>query len=220
MNDFLSILAAPVDTLEKIAARPRWLIPVLFCTMTFFLLLWLGGCWQNLSAGLTWSSLLGPALISPVIVGIVSLGSTAFVFLMNMILGGSADHRASFKTLFSVNVHCGIVFLLGEVINFLLVRSNLLGDLSFALPNRFPMGIDVFLLGANDPNLYLLVVLQSTSVFVVWYLIVLAKGVRFVTGSSKVRSSIIVTALWCVVVGFALGIVYSLGGGTTIHILI
>ena len=219
MNDMLSILAAPVETLEKIAARPRWLLPILFCTTTFFLLLWLGGCWQNLSAGLTWSSLLGPALISPVIVGIVSLSSTAFVFLMNMILGGTADHRTKFKTLFSVNVNCGIVFLLGEIVNFLLVRSNLLAELRFALPNRFPTGMDVFLLGASDPNPYLLVILHGTSVFVVWYLIVLAKGVRFVTGSSKVRASIIVTALWCVVVGFALGIIYSLGGGTTIHIL-
>lgn len=220
MNDFLSILAAPADTLEKIVARPRWFIPILFCTTTFFLLLWLGGCWQNLSAGLTWSSLLGPALISPAIVAIVSLGSTAFVFLMNMVLGGGAEHRTSFKTLFTVNVHCGIIFLLGEVVNFLLVRANLLGELSVALPNRFPMGMDVLLLGENDPNLYLSILLHSISIFVMWYLIVFARGIRFVTGSSKVRASVIVTALWCVVVGSALGIVYTLGGGTTVHILI
>jgi hypothetical protein len=220
MNDLLGILAAPVETIENIEGRPRWLVATLFCTATFFLLLWLGGCWQNLSAGLTWSSLLGPALISPVIVGIVSLSTTAFVFLMNMVLGGGAEHRTSFKKLFSVNVHCGIIFLLGEVVNFLLVRANLLGDLSFALPNRFPMGMDVLLVGANDPNLYLLVLLNSISIFVVWYLIVFARGIRFVTGLSKVKASVIVTALWCVVVGSALGIVYTLGGGTTIHILI
>jgi hypothetical protein len=218
MSDLLNVLATPVQVFGRLQDRPRWLIAALFCTVTLFLLLWLDGCWQNLSAGLTWSSLLGPALISPLIVGIVSMGSTAFIYLMGMVLRGSADRTTNFRTLLSVNLHCGIIFLLGEVVNFLLVRSNLLGDRGFALPNRFPTGMDLLLLGVDDPNEYLVILLHSTSIFVVWYLIVLALGIRYVTGLSKSGSVFVVIALWCSTVGAALGVVYALGGGTTIRI--
>jgi hypothetical protein len=78
VKEIFGILAAPQEVFEGIMNKPRWLIPTLFCTGTLFVIVWLGGCWQNLSDGLRIQSLLGPALISPIIVIIVSLGSTAW----------------------------------------------------------------------------------------------------------------------------------------------
>ena len=220
MYNFFNILASPREVFEQIADRPRWLLPMVFSAFVLFLIVWLGSCWHNLSEALNWGRLLGPALISPLIVGIVALGSTTFVYLLNLLLRGETTSSAGFKTILSVNVHCGIIFLLGEVVNFLLVRANLLGDSGFPLPNRFPTGLDVLLLGVDDPNLYLTIILHSTSVFVVWYLLVLSLGIKTVTGSSRPRSFIIVVALWCAAVMTAVGIAYAAGGTTTIRVMI
>lgn len=218
MKETFNILAAPSEALQRIHEKPTWLAPLAFCIGAFFVLTWLGGCWTNLSQALHWSNLLGPALISPLIVGIVCLGTAALLYLLNMILSGAAK-SPSFRTMFSVSVHCGIIFLLGEVVNFLLIHANLLGEYASPLPNRFPVGLDLLLLGSDEPNLHLAILLHSTSVFVLWYLIVLSLGMRIVTGASKARSVAMVISLWCVVVGLTLGLVY-VAGGTTMRIRI
>jgi hypothetical protein len=218
MIEFLNILATPRETFDSIKDKPRWRIATMFCAGTLFVLIWLGGCWHNLSDALTWSYLLGPALISPLIIGIVSVGSTMFLYLMNMIVGGRTRDAQRFKTLFSLNIHCALIILLGEVINFLLVRANILGESSFPLPNRFPVGLDLILLAVDEPNIYAAILLHSTSCFVVWYLIVLTKGITTITESNPQRSVLIVASLWFAVVAAALSLAYATGGGTTIRI--
>jgi hypothetical protein len=178
----------------------------------------LGGCWHNLSQGLELTALLGPALISPLIVGIVSVGSTQFVYLLNMIVGERTGAAQRFKTFYSLNIHCAAIILLGEMINFLLVRANILGDSRFPLPNRFPVGLDLVLLTVGEPNIYTAILLHITSFFVVWYLVVLAKGITTITGLRRGRSLIIVGSLWLAIVATALGLAYATGGGTTIRI--
>jgi len=218
MIEFLNILATPGETFDRIKDKPRWRITALLCAGTLFVLIWLGGCWHNLSDAFTASYLIGPALISPLIIGIVSVGSTMFLFLMNMVVGGRTSDARRFKTLFSLNIHCAPIILLGEVINFLLVRANILGESSSLLPNRFPVGLDLILLAVDEPNVYTAILLHSTSCFVVWYLVVLARGITTITESSRRRSALIVVSLWLAVVVTALNLAYVTGGGTTIRI--
>jgi hypothetical protein len=218
MIEFLNILATPGEVFDKIKAKPQWRIATILCVGTLFVLIWLGGCWHNLSDALTWSYLLGPALISPLIIGIVSIGSTLFLYLINMVMGGRTGDAQRFKTLFSLNVHCAPIILLGEMINFLLVRADIFGESSFPLPNRFPVGLDLILLAVDEPNIYTVILLHSTSCFVVWYLVVLAKGIATIAGSSRWRSASIVVSLWLAVVVTALSLTYATGGGTTIRI--
>lgn len=218
MRGTMDILATPIEAIGKIAHEPRSLAPFVACAAVLFLLAWLSGCWQNITEAFRWSNLLGPALMSPLVVGVFSLGTTTLIYLLNVILSGRESRSTSFKTLYSVNIHCGIIFLLGEVVNFLLVRTPILGDHPTPLRGRFPVGLDVFLLAVDDPNLYLSIILHSTSVFLIWYLVVLSIGLRIVTGTSKTRAAAISTALWCTLVLLALGTVYAAGGGTTIRI--
>ena len=218
MIEFLNILATPGETFDRIKDKPRWRITALLCAGTLFVLIWLGGCWHNLSDAFTASYLIGPALISPLIIGIVSVGSTMFLFLMNMVVGGRTSDARRFKTLFSLNIHCAPIILLGEVFNFLLVRANILGESSSLLPNRFPVGLDLILLAVDEPNVYTAILLHSTSCFVVWYLVVLARGITTITESSRRRSALIVVSLWLAVVVTALNLAYVTGGGTTIRI--
>ena len=212
------ILARPDEAFEAIKSDPRWCCLALACTLVFFVLLWLGGCWRNLAEGLSWSYILGPALISPLIVTIVSLGTTLVLFLLTRAIPGGSAEEPGFKMLFSLNLHSAIIIVLGEIVNFLLVHADLLGNTSFPLPNRFPLGLDLALLLFKEPSIYAAIILHSTSVFVVWYLVVLAKGIRVTTRSSTMRSGIIAAGLWCAIVFSVLGIVSAAGGGTTIRI--
>jgi hypothetical protein len=218
MNAFINIFAVPSETFEDIRAKPVWRGALLINIIGLFVLVWLGGCWRSLPQGFEKVNLSGPALLSPLIVGLVSLGTTTFIYLLNLLLGDRESRSTSFKTLYSLNLHCGAIFLLGEVFNFLLVRTNILGDYPSPLRGRFPVGLDVLLLGVDDPNLYLSVILHSTSVFLVWYIVVLSLGIHVVTGTSKMRAAMIATMLWCTLVLLALGAAYAAGGGTTIRI--
>ena len=218
MTAFINTLATPNEIFENIRLKPAWRSVLLLSVVSFFVLVWLGGCWSNLSQALEWTNLIGPAMISPLIVGIVSLGTTALIYLLNLILGDHEARTKSFKTLYSVNIHCGLIFLLGEVVNFLLVRANILGDHPTPLRERFPVGLDILLLGVDDPNLYLSIILHSTSVFLIWYLVVLSLGISVVTGASKSKAAVITASLWCTLVLLALGAVYAAGGVTTIRI--
>lgn len=220
MNSTADVLTSPVDVFERVLAKPVWVSIFFVLSCGHAVLNWLGGCWHNLAQGLELTSLLGPALISPLIVGIVSLSTTALIYLLSRIVGGEEARFTRFKSLYSVNIHCGLIFLLGEIVNFLLIRTSLLGDYTPPLRGRFPVGLDLFLLGVDDPSLYLSVILHSTSIFLIWYLVVLSLGISTVTGLSRKRSAAIVMVMWCVAVGMALGAAYAAGGQTTIHIKI
>jgi hypothetical protein len=220
MNALINIFAVPSETFENLRAKPIWRSALFINIIGLFVLVWLGGCWRSLSQGFEKINLVGPALISPLMIGMVSLGTTALIYLLNRILGNNETRLINFKTLYSLNIHCGAVFLLGEVVNFLLVRTPILADHPTPLRGRFPVGLDVFLLGVDDPNIYLSIFLHSTSVFLIWYLVMLALGLRVVTGTSKAKAAAIVTTLWCTLVLLALGAVYAAGGDTTIRIRI
>lgn len=220
MRNVLNIFTSPTEVFREISRRPRWATDTFFAIGVLFLLSWLGGCWKGLSQGLHWSSLLGPALISPLIVSIVFTGTATFLYLAVLVARGRGGQETSFRTLFSMTAHCGVVFLLGEVVNFLLVRTPLLGDHASPLPGRFPVGLDLLLIGVDEPNPYLAIILHGTSIFLVWYLVVLSIGIREVAGLSKARARILAVAVWGAGIGLVLGVVYALGGETAIRIRI
>jgi hypothetical protein len=220
MKHLGGVFVSPLAVFSRLRELPRWFLAFTCTAGCFFLLAWLGGCWRNLSQGLEPSSLLSPALISPLIVGIVSLSTTALIYLLSRIVGREEARFTRFRSLYSVNIHCGLIFLLGEIVNFLLIRTSLLGDYTPPLRGRFPVGLDLFLLGVDDPSLYLSMILHSTSIFLIWYLVVLSLGISTVTGLSRKKSAAIVMIVWCVAVGMALGAVYAAGGQTTIRIKI
>ena len=220
MEEIINIIASPSEALKRIADEPKRWMPFVLCVGVFFLLAWLNGCWQNFAAAFSWSNLLAPALMSPLIVGFVSLGSTIFIYLLNLVLGDEHARSTRFKSLYSLNIHCGVIFLLGEVVNFLLVRTNILADYTTPLRGRFPVGLDVLLLGVDEPNIYLSIILHSTSVFLIWYIVVLSLGIRVVTGTSRAKAAVIAVTFWCTLVLLALAAVYAAGGGTTIRIRI
>lgn len=216
----LLVFADPAEVFRMVEYKRPWLAAIGYCTFGMFVITWLGGCWENVSDGLRWWSLLGPAFFSPLAVGIGCLGSTLVLYSALQIGAESKPDGPKFNSFFSLNIHCILILILGEVVNFLLVHSGLAQNLRLALTNRFPLGLDLLLLGVKEPNIYLNIILHSTSVFVVWYLVVLARGIRYLSGVSTGRAALIVGSLWLATVAFALGLVQALDGGTTIRIIL
>jgi hypothetical protein len=128
------------------------------------------------------------------------------------------SNRPTYRTLFSLNTHCLLIVILGEAINFLLMHTEIIQDYDLPLPKRFPLGLDLLLLVAKDPNIYLAILLHGASIFILWYLVVLAKGLKYVSGSNMSRSVATVTALWLVAMALIIGMVHGAGGGTVFHI--
>jgi len=217
MSVLANIIATPREALAIIRTEPRWLSPAATYMFVLFLLLWLGGCWRNITEGLSWSFILGPALISPLIVIVVSLWTTPILYLLMRAIPGKIVNPG-FKAALSLNLHCAVIIVLGEIVNFLLVHADLLGDSGFPLQNRFPVGLDLVFLILKEPGIYMAIILHCTSVFVIWYLVVLARGIGIMTGASRTKSGLIVATLWGSVVLSVLGLVYAAGGGTTIRI--
>jgi hypothetical protein len=214
------IFAEPADIFRRVEEGRPWLTPLSYCTLGMFAITWLGGCWENLSDGLRWWSLLGPAVFSPLAVGIACLGSTLVLYLGQQIVIERSFGGLTYRSLFSLNAHGALILVLGEVVNFLLVHSRLLQDFDVSLSNRFPLGMDLLLLGVKEPNIYLNIILHSISIFSIWYLVVIARGIHHLSGVSAVRVALIVGGLWLTTVVFALTAVSVLGGGTIIRIIL
>jgi hypothetical protein len=212
------IIAEPKDIFERVAARAPWFAPLAYCMVGFFIITWLGGCWTNIRAGLQWWSLLGPAAASVFFVGAASIGSTAILYAACGAMREPELERPTYRKLFSLNNHCALVLILGELVNFLLVRAGPMQDYNLPFPNRFPLGLDLLILGVKEPNIYLAILLHSTSVFVLWYLVVLARGLKYLTGSVSARTTAIVITLWLTGMGIIVGIIHSAGGGTIFRV--
>jgi hypothetical protein len=218
MKNLINIIAAPSKVFAEIRQKPKWIVAFCSSVCAYFFLTWLGGCWQDLSDAFYWPNLLAPAVISPIIVGGFFLGATAFICLVMLIVGGGSTHSTRFAKIFSVVSHCGIILLLGEIVNFILVRSNLLGDYHSPIPNRFPLGLDLLVKSINNAGLYVSIILHGINFFSVWCLFVLAMGINTVTGSTRWRSGWIAISLWAAGIGMALFVAYVLDGETVLRI--
>jgi len=214
----LLILSEPEEVFKRVAVNSTWLAPLAYCTGGFFVITWLGGCWANLREGLRWWSLLGPAIGSIFFIGTASFASTAMLYASCLVFRCRQSNWPAYRMLFSLNIHCALVLMLGELINFLLVHTNLIQEFNFPFPNRFPLGLDLLILGVKEPNIYLAVLLHSTGVFILWYFVVLTRGLKHLTGSSLTRAAAMAAILWLAGVGAVIGIVYSAGGGTIFRV--
>ncbi|MGB2866871.1 MAG: YIP1 family protein [Bacteroidota bacterium] len=203
------IITAPSETFSLIAADPRWRLASVVVTCGLTALAWIKTCFDKGSLSfdlILWCVLF---LILFTVLILVTLILAAFVFLS--IHAFVRSNEPSFKTMFSVVVHTGIVFLLGEVANLVLVRLNILDPSSFPVPNRFPMGLDVFAIGTHLPSAAA-VILYSFNVFTLWYFSILGLGVSVVTGLGKTTCLAIASSAWLLGVVFIISLVVALGG--------
>jgi hypothetical protein len=122
----------------------------------------------------------------------------------------SAHNSITFKSLFSIVSFCGVIFLLGEITNFLLIRADIIDSMLYALPNRFPYGLDIFALGGN-PHPALALLLNNINPFTIWYFTALSVGISTVAGLNKKEARMLSFIIWINLIGFLLCVLLITG---------
>ena len=216
MHILFRFLVSPHKTLEDINSKPRWFVPFSVVVFGLLVITWLTSCWKNQSFYFQMDAV----LIIFIAITLVLFLSWSFISVL-LYLGTFLIETLSiivYKSIFSVVSFCGVIFLVGEIINFLLIYTKLVNDSLFVLHNRFPVGLDVLAIG-RSPHPALAILLYSINPFTVWYFTVLSIGLSTVTGLSKRKARIFSFLVWLFIVGFIIGVLL-ITGGTRISIKI
>ncbi|MGA7160282.1 MAG: YIP1 family protein [Bacteroidota bacterium] len=211
-NPFAILLSKNI--FERIELEPTWGTPFLIVVGGTSLLAWLKSCWRGTSFVADFS-LLGGAFIS-MSIALLAIWSMIALLLYFTAMLFNPQKKIKYRSMLSLVSICGIIFLIGELLNFILVRLQIIKMSSFILPNRFPIGLDLFLVG-RQPSLPLAIFLHSINPIIIWYFATLSLGLCSVTGMSKNSARFTAVSLWAIGVG-SLALIASILGGTTIGI--
>jgi len=146
MNPF-TVLFPSKEDFARIKSVPKWKSPYFAVVAGLSLLTWLKSCLRGTSL-VADLSVFGGAFISLSISLFVLWSMLALSLYLSSTLF-NPDGKNSYRSMFSLVSFCGIIFLIGEVLNFILLRIQIIKVSSYILPNRFPIGLDLFLLGRH-----------------------------------------------------------------------
>jgi hypothetical protein len=214
MHSLINFFLTPSIFYENGKAHPPWVVPWIVVIFGLVTINWLTSCIKQASFSFQIFSVLIMVILISSLIFILWSFISIFLYFISSLFG--AQNKIHFMNFFSITSYCGLIFLIGEVVNFILIQANLLRNDLFALPHRFPIGLDIFTIGRN-PNPILPILLYCINPFTLWYLIHLSMGLQTVTGLSKAKARSISCLLWLMIVGFVIGILL-ITGGTKIRI--
>jgi hypothetical protein len=214
MKSIIIFFLSPRKYYEDGRAHPPWIMPWILVVLGLVTINWLTSCIKQSSISFQINTVVIIIIFISTIIFLLWSVISIFLYFMSIVFG--AQNNIQFIHFFSLTSYCGLIFLLGEVVNFLLLQANLLKSDLFTLPHRFPIGFDIFTIG-KTPNPVLTILLYSINPFTLWYLVYLSIGLRIVTGLGKTQARFIACALWLMIVGFVIG-VFLITGGTKISI--
>lgn len=210
----LGIFINPRETMDDIAARPTWIVPMVLVILTSVLsVVLLQDIIMDKAAaemaknpnmtqeqidqampfvkGVTWISVLvGVPIINVLIAGL-------FIFIGNVILGG----QTNFKTAFSVTSWSGLISVLGSLILIPILRAK--GELTSATSLSF-------LDPSGDEGAPLFFLLSQIDLFRLWGMIVLGLGFAAAYKFSSKKGVTTALVVWgiFVVLGTALKAIF------------
>lgn len=214
MKTVRTVLSAPSEVFRRMESHPTWRLIFLVVVAGNVLLTWLKSCLRGPSFVINLSVIAGSFISISVILLLLWSVLSLFLYLFSILL--NAQRRFNYRIAFSLVSHCGIIFLVGECANFILLRLGLLKSTSLLLPNRFPIGLDLLFIG-RVPSLSLVVVSHSINPFTIWYFATMALGISMLWGISKSKAGLVVISAWAISIALTL-ILISAAGGTSIGV--
>ena len=214
MNTVSAALWAPIEMSRRLESKPTWKPAFFIVVIGSVLLTWLKSCLRGSSFVIDISVIFGSFVSISLILGLVWTAISLLLYYLSILF--NAQKKLTFRIIFSLVSHCGIIFLVGEWINFVLIQTGILKSTSLVIPNRFPMGLDILLLG-KSPNISLAVTFQSINLFTIWYFAVIGLGISIIGEIAKPKGVLLVTIVWGSVLAMALMLI-SVIGGTSIGI--
>jgi hypothetical protein len=207
-------LVAPRKVYDILKLKSQWIAPIVLTVLGLVGKVWIENPWRSQTLIFQTHSLY--ISIVSVTIFIIALWSVIAAFLYLSIFLMDAGNGVTFNNLFSIVAYCGIIMMLDEISNVLLVRTNVIDSALFALPHRFPIGLDILVSGASQNSAWG-ILLHSVNPFIIWYFIYLSIGLSIVTGLSKIKTRTLSFFLWFIAVGFIVSI-YFITGETRLHI--
>jgi len=213
MRDILDILISPNRLFARLSIKPEWFLPFVAASFAQFMVSWMKSCGAKFPSIEPWS-ILWPAISAPIMT--LSLWSALSLFLSLASYLLNSKLTAIYKKIFSVVAYCGVIYLLGETANFLLIRNEVIGETPYPIPGRFPTGLDLLMLGRQQ-DLPLSIVLHSLNPATIWYFVILSLGLSRVAGLSRREAVSVSIATWACGVGLVAGFALF-AGDTSIHL--
>jgi hypothetical protein len=207
-------LIAPLRVFENLRSKSQWIAPCFFTILGLLGKTILSNSWGDQSLIFLAHSLYLYVIIITFFIAVLWSAISIFLYLSFFLI--TADTRVPYKSLFSIVSYCGVIFLFGEISNFFLIRANIIDSMLFTLQKRFPIGLDILLLGTS-PSPALAIFLHSINPFSIWYFTILSVGLSIVTGLSKTKARMLSFMLWFIAVGFAMSVLL-ITGETSLHI--
>jgi hypothetical protein len=122
----------------------------------------------------------------------------ALLYFSAIILGAT---ELRFKQVYAALVFSEMILVLMGVINILLLYIKGIESIQNITDLQAIVGLDYFLSDkAADPPLFTF--LNSVNIFNIWYVATLSIGLSVITGFSKLKSAVLVSAVWLLGVGF------------------
>jgi hypothetical protein len=213
VNPFM-FLVTPRKVYETMKLKPRWLVPFVVVVFGLVVKTFLSNSWGTQEYTFQVYLLSFYIFVSTFLVGVLWSAISTFLYL-SMLLMNTHEH-VTYKHVFALVSYCGMIILLGEISNYLLVSSNILNSMLYVVPKRYPMGLDIFTLG-NNTHPALAIFLHSINPFSIWYFAVLSMGLSEVAGLCKTKARILSFIMWVIAVGLAMSMM-MITGGTSLHI--
>jgi hypothetical protein len=209
MQNLILLLAMPREVFESLKSRSQWSSSFIVVVIGLILKNWINSCWiaQSLTFNITM------LVVTTISITIIIFISWSFIstFLYWAIYLIKTNNIVTYNRIFSIVSYCGVIFLLGEILNFLLIHAQLIPDSLFVLPHRFPIGLDVLVMERN-PHPALAILLYSINPFTFWYLMTMSIGLSTVTGLSKTKARVLSFMIYLLIVGFVIGVLLITGG--------
>lgn len=182
-------LIFPKKVYDNIKSRDRWEIaPLIVVILVLLIKVLYGNLWssQPLIDQLKLFYLFSILIIF--IVTIIWFAISTVLYLSILLV--KSNNLIPYKKTFSIVSYCGIIILLGEITNFLLNKANIISPILYALPNRFPIGLDIITLFYSQCPTPLAIFLHSINPFSIWYFISIAIGISIVADINGIARSI------------------------------
>jgi len=216
VDRIIGIFVSPRATMEDIAARPTWVVPLLIVMIAsvvggYFLQdviadntitqmkeknpnipaeqLEMTAKWTRVSA---WAA---PLIVTPIFYVVLA---AVFMFVGNTILGG----EAKFKTVFSMMCWSGIVSLLSSIVNIPVMINRGVMESATSLGSLLPSEGDKTLLNQ---------LFEQIDLFTIWWLVIMGFGMAAVYKFSTKKGMTTMFVLWgiYVVIAIALKSIFS-----------
>ncbi len=220
-HEFMNILnmtAVPSEVMEELKGAPRWRAPIIFSVAATLIVGWfmVPAMEQPLRAiyvrsfGETGATTAVSSAMKLYIVCTTGLQVTlipvrwsliaVFMIIFRRVLGkGSA---ADFRRLFSAVAYAEVVFVAMSVLTVLILYAKGIETIERPVDLIVFRGLDYFL-HDQTPSKILPGFLSSINIFSVWYVYLLATGMRIIGGEPGRRALGISAAAWCAWSGLA-----------------